>query len=465
MADTMKRLPLYQTLLFVACVILLLVDCVSLQDNLRSLKQSNVLMERSLTSVAGLQYLNVLIMDAESSTRGYFISGNDIYLGPLKTANSEIEGQFAALTNLLQDNPAQLKNLLALKSQINRKLKLLNQALLIYQQGGLADIVKIAKMGEARETMDEIRLSVVILAREESTLQVTRSTRLYDAYRKAIGVGIGINALAILILLIFYCLIRRSFFARLTIEDALKNINENLEATVLARTDQLAVLSRHLLNVAELEKEKLARELHDELGASLTVINMDVAAVIEKLKNTEPVLAAQLQRARKTLLETIDLKRHIIENLRPSTLDNLGLPASIRNYCENFSKVTGIACNIDIEEALHDVDSMQAIALYRILQEALTNITKYAHAKCVDVILKNEANGLSLEIADDGIGISLAATQKPKSHGLLGMRERALLLGGSLTIGGGIRSKAGEIGESGKGARGASIKAFIPVAR
>jgi len=250
--------------------------------------------------------------------------------------------------------------------------------------------------------------------------------------------------------ILFYRLIRLGFTKQRRVEAQLKLANDNLESMVQIRTRQLSVLSRHLLNVSEEEKAKLARELHDELGSSLTAIGMDISSVCDALSKTEPALAAQLRRAKQTLLETITLKRRIIENLRPSLLDNLGLAAAIRNKCEEIARLSGLQCEVDIAEEFDNIDPAQAIALFRITQESLNNTVKYANATHVKISLKRHATGLWLQVLDDGIGISSDALRKEKSHGLLGMRERALLLGGTFSA------------YTGKNRRGCVIEAFLP---
>uniref|UniRef100_UPI00374DA54A sensor histidine kinase n=1 Tax=Undibacterium sp. TaxID=1914977 RepID=UPI00374DA54A len=207
---------------------------------------------------------------------------------------------------------------------------------------------------------------------------------------------------------------------------------------------------RHLLSVSEEEKAKLARELHDEMGASLTAISMDLSMVTEKLKKSDPPLANQLLRAKQALLETVDLKRRIIEDLRPSMLDNLGLTASIQSHCEETTRIAGLMYEADISEDFDNIDPAWSIALFRITQESLTNVIKYAKASHVKITLKRQSAGLWLQILDDGVGIPKDALKKPKSHGLLGMRERALLLGGSFTVKPGVAN------------RGTAIEAFLP---
>jgi signal transduction histidine kinase len=273
---------------------------------------------------------------------------------------------------------------------------------------------------------------------EQNELMNTRSAAFYSQYRHAVMLGLGINAAAIAVLLLFYRLVQRSFLDRARAEHALQQVNEQLESTVARRTEQLSVLSRHLIHVSEEEKARLARELHDEMGANLTAIGMDLATVGEALRSSRPELAAMLARARATLVDTVQLKRRIVEDLRPSLLDNLGLGAALQSYCEDYGRVTGLDCDVLIDGEVDSAGPMHAIALFRIVQESLNNIAKYAQARSVIVHLAREDDALALEVTDDGVGIAPDALTRSKSHGLLGMRERALLLGGHLEVDRGV---------------------------
>ncbi|TWI67553.1 signal transduction histidine kinase [Pseudoduganella lurida] len=450
------RLPFYKTVLCITCALILIVNGLSLFHNLQSLKSANAQVLQSSRVAERLQYLGVLVQDAESSVRGYFISGDEVYLGPTRAALAETETEFTLLQKLLADNPAQLKNLAQLHTLVRRKLTLLNQAIDVYRHGGLDEIVNISRYSDERTGMDEIRLQTVIMIQEQNETLEARSARFYEEYHRALVLGMGINAVAIVVLVMFYQLVRHSFFRRTAVEHALQQSNENLEDMVAQRTEQLSVLSRHLISISEEEKARLSRELHDEMGANLTSISMDLGAVMGQLKETHPELAAQLRRARGTLVDTVELKRRIIENLRPSLLDNLGLCAAIDSYTEDFARMTKLPCETEIgpevDAIAREGDNSLSIALFRIVQESLTNIRKYAQATCVSVSLKRTAEGLVLRIIDDGIGIAAETLAKPMSHGILGMRERALLLGGTLTL------------RRGRADKGTCIEVKIPLA-
>lgn len=450
--DGAPALPFYATVLGLVCVLILVVNGASLFHNLSSLNGANALQGKTAQVGDKLQKLNVLVMDAESSMRGYFLSGSDVYLGPMRTASAEIEPQFRELEILLAGSQSQLRNLAQLRTLVRRKLDMLDQTLAVYRQGGLEDIAKIAATADSKADMDEIRLLLVIMSQEQRELMAARHAAFTAEYQEAVLLGIGINAAAILVIILFYGLIRTSYFGRLRTQRALQHANENLESMVSMRTEQLSVLSRHLIKVAEEEKSRLARELHDELGANLTAISIDINCAANELRSEHAHIAQRLDRARMTLVTTVELKRRIVEDLRPSLLDNLGLAAALQSYCEEFATVTGVECEALIEGDVDVAGPMHAIAVFRIVQEALNNIAKYAGARAVIVHLAREAGGLALEVSDDGVGIEPDAVSKPKSHGLLGMRERALLLDGTLQVKRGVNGI------------GTCVEAFIPLA-
>jgi signal transduction histidine kinase len=201
------------------------------------------------------------------------------------------------------------------------------------------------------------------------------------------------------------------------------------------RARQLAALSHHLIQLAEIEKATLARQLHDEFGACLTVIALDILIVAEKIKHTEPDLALRLQRAIARINEAVVLKRRLVEELRPSMLDSLGLSACLTEHMLEFEKRTGLHVTTDICPDFDNIDADNAIAVFRIAQESLRNVEKHAAASRLWISLQPKDGGACLLIEDNGIGIASDVMMAPKSHGLSGMRERMILHGGKLNVG------------------------------
>ena len=206
-----------------------------------------------------------------------------------------------------------------------------------------------------------------------------------------------------------------------------------LDQLVAERTAQLEILASHLQQVSEAEKSRIARELHDQLGAILTASKMDMSWVRQHLAADQAVLGEKLSRALKNLDQGVQIKRSIIENLVPSTLRTFGLVVALRELAENMQASAGWVLDLDLPEDDSTFSENASIALFRIAQESINNAAKYASAKTLRVALSCEDDFVMLEIRDDGAGFNLR-TMRPKSHGLAGMRQRMIGLGGALQI-------------------------------
>jgi PAS domain S-box-containing protein len=200
--------------------------------------------------------------------------------------------------------------------------------------------------------------------------------------------------------------------------------------------DELRALAARLQSVREEERTRVAREIHDELGQALTAIKFESASLIRDL----PVNAKnQVNRAEcimKLADETIHTVRRISTELRPGVLDDLGLMAAIEWAAAEFQNRTGIGCRLDLPEDDIVIDRERATALFRILQETLTNVARHSSATRVNIRLAEEERSLVLEVNDNGKGISKEELSSGRSLGILGMRERALMLGGGIAISG-----------------------------
>jgi signal transduction histidine kinase len=194
---------------------------------------------------------------------------------------------------------------------------------------------------------------------------------------------------------------------------------------------------RELADVAarlrEDEKRQIARELHDELAQSLSGLKMDIAWLREHGPN-EQTFIAKLSTAENLLDKTIAETRRIASDLRPTMLDDLGLIPAAEWLTQTFTERTGIPCELAIGSDPLAVPESHATAVYRILQESLTNVARHAQATRVDVSLAQIGNEIALTVRDNGIGYSTTEPRKTNSHGLIGMRERAYLLGGRMEI-------------------------------
>jgi protein-histidine pros-kinase len=208
-----------------------------------------------------------------------------------------------------------------------------------------------------------------------------------------------------------------------------------LEQLVGERTTELSDLTTYLQTVIEQEKAELARELHDELGGVLTAAKMDLAWLQGRASAKEPEANVKLENLAKGIDEAMDVKRRVVENLRPALLDHFGLPTALKSYFEETCQKARLNCKAQVPEELEAIAPEVTIALFRVAQESLTNIIRHAHASNVELRFDADAANFRISIVDDGVGIEPSRLSGKTSHGLVGMRHRIDMLGGRLTIG------------------------------
>ena len=198
--------------------------------------------------------------------------------------------------------------------------------------------------------------------------------------------------------------------------------------------ERLRALSMYLQSVREEERTRIAREVHDELGQALTSCKLDVSWIANRLpKELKPLL--DRARALSTHIDsTIQMVRRISAELRPGVLDHLGLDAALEWQANEFQNRTGIRCDVHAQLEDHALDTELSTTLFRIFQETLTNVIRHAGATRVTVRLREVSRRISMEVVDNGRGIAHADMANPRSMGLLGMRERAALMGGTFKI-------------------------------
>jgi PAS domain S-box-containing protein len=217
-------------------------------------------------------------------------------------------------------------------------------------------------------------------------------------------------------------------------EELMALANVRLSAAVAEQTGQLADLSQHLIRVSEDERERLAAELHDELGALHTVITLDLESLRTDLKALPPDIDDRLQKVLALVQQAREIKRRIIADLRPLLLDHLGLIAAIDHYIQLWSQSSKVSVSTAYSPNLPKLSRELELAIFRVVQESLTNVAKYARAREVRISLGILSGELCLSVEDDGVGIHPEALDRRRSHGIIGMQQRMAHFRGTLDV-------------------------------
>lgn len=214
--------------------------------------------------------------------------------------------------------------------------------------------------------------------------------------------------------------------------------------------EQLRNLSMHLQSVREKESTRIAMKIHDELGQSLTALQLDLAWLGSRLPPGDLTLTSKIQHMRELIDTTVESMHRISTELRPTLLDDLGLTAAMEWQLQEFRERTGIhyKARLNLKEGF--IERELATALFRIFQEVLTNIARHAEATSIRVNLTKKGDGLYLDVSDNGKGITKEQIDNPKSFGIIGIRERVNFWGGAISI-------------TGKPGKGTDIKVRIPL--
>jgi signal transduction histidine kinase len=216
------------------------------------------------------------------------------------------------------------------------------------------------------------------------------------------------------------------------------------------RVRELTSLSHHLQALSEREKWELARKLHDELGGLLTAAKMDLSWLQSRLEGAS--IQERLSQLGGVLDEAMNLKRRVVEELRPSLLEHFGLPTAVRDYVESTCHREGLRTEVNLVHACESMAKDTSIALFRIVQEGLANIIRHAQAKTVKLELHGDERNCVLRLSDDGRGFDAHSPEFQWSHGLWGMRQRAEGVGGHIEI----KSRVGE---------GTTLTVAVPLSR
>jgi signal transduction histidine kinase len=384
--------------------------------------------ERALDDLEGV------INKAQSGLRGYLLTDEKAYLQPYTEALADIEPRLEHLRLAYAGSDARNGNIKELQGLIGKKISELGVTLALHNGSNPSRSIAFMKTDLGEKASDDID-GIISGMRDRESLEHSTAAANWDW---SLRLSRWFTATATIFNLLLVGVAARLVYMdmrRRTLQTAeLRDQKLVLEREVEERTRELVELSTHLQNVSEREKAKLARELHDELGGLLVSARMDISRVEQNLQWDDSDKRQRLARVQQNLAAGVDLKRRIIEELRPTLLDNVGLFAALRWQMKETCRNAALKCTEDYPQEEPRFSSEASIALYRVAQEALTNILKHSGAKSVDIALAIDREEVLLRIADDGRGIPASRLSAAGSHGMASMRHRVRALGGSLSV-------------------------------
>lgn len=423
----LPKMAISLPLAMLAAAVLIFINEASFQQSTAAVTQ----LELAQQTQSAINRLVRQILDAETGQRGYLLTGDDRYLAPYDTAAKDINQSLDVLRRLFAPYPDELGDFESISRHVVRKLAEIDLTVRMRKQGNEDGWKFVLTTDVGKEQMDAIReLSAKLSASnikkmEQGQIQIKKALQLSR-------IGIAVTALIGLLAFYMYLLQTQALVTSgLREQEFLERERDLLEKQVRERTASLAELATHLQNVREDERGHLARELHDELGALLTAAKLDVARLKSRLAGKLPEASERLEHLTHTLNTGIALKRRIVEDLRPSSLSHLGLVASLEILAKEFEERSGLSIATDLEPV--ELGGSAQLTVYRLVQESLTNIGKYANATQAEISLHNYDTYIAVAVKDNGKGFVLDNIS-PGTHGLSGMRHRVETVGGKLTV-------------------------------
>lgn len=424
-------LPVALTLvgLFLSSILLLALS----EFSVRATRRDGLEMAQALQRLETSAAVKGLMLEAENGQRGYMLTLDTRYLEPFESAVTLIGPAFDRLRGF-SPSPDLRNRVDEMEATASERLQVARLTISLLQADAQEDAIDVLRGGRGKALMDRFREQLAsfdaVAQQEVATLRGRQSRaglwpRLAALTSSLLAFG--------LLLTVGRLLIRSARDRQLEAEEAALEA-QRMQRLVDARTAELSDLSSHLQTVSEREKAELARNLHDELGGLLTAARMDLSWLQGATKGLDPEIGEKLQQLNMALQEAMDVKRRVVESLRPALLDHFGLPTALQNYFDETCKKAGIACTTTIPEDMADIPQDLAIALFRVGQESLTNIVRHARARNVHMAVDDVDNAIRVTVVDDGVGVDLTGRQFRGSHGINGMRHRVRGLGGTFDI-------------------------------
>jgi signal transduction histidine kinase len=376
-----------------------------------------------------------LLMNAESGYWAYLLTGDAFYLQPLHRADGRVQLLGSELAARYRGKDERVGGAIRqLGTAAGERMDQMEKSVAVYNLEGPVAGLKLANAASRHATMTTFR-ELAGITRDYERALMNRSLANLE---RELAISGRLNLATLLVGLLLAALasiaLIRNVRQRAEAAAELERQHEELKAQYGAQARELTDLARHLQHVQEEERARLSRGLHDELGGILLAARMDVTWMERHGPGEDASVRQRLARLRNVLDQGIELKRRVVEELRPTLLDTMGLLAALRWQSEETCKRANLRCTERYPEVEPRLNRAGAIALFRVVQEALANVAKHAKASNVDITFEISNQEVILTVHDDGVGAAPMEMTRPRSHGIAGMRHRINVLGGRLDV-------------------------------
>ncbi|HWT28719.1 MAG TPA: CHASE3 domain-containing protein [Methylophilaceae bacterium] len=387
-----------------------------------------------------LNELRTNLLMAESAERGYLLTQRDVYVAPFNDAIQHARDNVKAIQGLVTEKTRTMQQdnqqawLLAVAARLEAKANQMETTLRLTRLGKFDEAWQVLQLDQGLVEMSKfLEYTQTLLDTQNEALRVLLVDRESSIVLARVALFGSVTILFLVVLMVV-----RQLFAEMALRDRLRlqlaQELQNYETQLEATKDLLGTLALDYQSDVERERQKLARELHDELGSILTATKMDVSWVIRKCKDTLPEITDKLKKTMRYLDQGIQFKRQVVQDLHPSMISTFGLWPALRMLIEDMAERNQWQVDILLpEETRAQVSDTIGLVAYRLVQETLNNCSKYAKAGKVSVHIMVELNFLKIEIEDDGVGMDLH-TIDGTTHGLSGMRHRVMAIGGKMEL-------------------------------
>jgi signal transduction histidine kinase len=432
MRKMLRAIPLVVLLPIVVVVLLTLGVIWVSEVNYAGFQRGLTRLVEERTRIDLVNEMATVLLNAETAQRGYLLTAREEYLKPLEYAKEQLPKLENRLAASLASRPDRWEDLDKIRQIMMRKLVELETTIQIFKLGDKDKALEMAATEEGRALMDAARSTIIALSDHMNSELQTYRTEWLKSIEFARYSILSVALLSFVLLVTVFQLLGKDMQNRARIARMVDSENARLGQEVAERTNELIELTNHLQRTTERDKAAVARDLHDELGGILTSAKMDIdwlRSHAQRLPETEK----RFDQLNQLLDEAVLLKRRVVEDLRPSLLDNLGLGPALEWHVTEHCKKGGLISKLDLADTVDTFDADTSIALYRIVQEALTNVLRHAKATRFELSLHTTDEAIELRMRDNGVGLPPTFNPAKLSHGLSGMRQRARALGGEVS--------------------------------